>query len=567
MSDIEKRAAAVDVGEHGLKKHNMKVSTVVFMIFCLCAAGAYGIEEMIPESGPGLTLIMLIVLPFIWSTPLGLVASELGSARPQEGGYYKWVQEACGEFWGFQAGWWRTISIYIDNTLYVILAGGYVANTWDLSWGTEMAFKIGMILVFTYINIRGVKDVGIVSTILSVLVIVAFGMVAICGFMNWNQNPFLPFTADGEIMGLSGIGFADWVYYIGMGIALGMWMYSGYESMSTIAGEVENPQVIPKATMITVPLIMCVYILPTMAGLGSMGEWGDWGTEAGSIGYADVVTRFWGPSFGLFFVIVAVLAQCSIYNTYIASGSRGFFALADDNLAPPILVKCDKKHGVPYVAVLSVAIVNIILCQFAFTTVVVIDVFLLVSSYVMIFISAMILRKRIPEEELKFKIPGGYGFLCVLCIVPCIIAFIAFFINGTDYFIGGMLGIVSGPVLYVIWKKMYGGLAKKDPVKYPVNPKTGLAVGDLKKISSIFCGLAALGGLAMAWLPWFEGEWGPDYYLEEYGSGFFSSFEGMLSAIKIAAVVFLIIGILCALIAVKVEPKKQIENKMTEEVA
>jgi len=210
---------------------------------------------MIPESGPGLTLIMLIVLPFVWSTPLGLVAAELGSARPQEGGYYKWVQEACGEFWGFQAGWWRTISIYIDNTLYVILAGGYVANTWNLSWGAELAFKIGMILVFTYINIRGVKDVGIVSSVLAVLVIIAFAMVAICGFMNWTSNPFVPFTADGEIMGLSGIAGAEWIYYIGMGIAIGMWMYSGYESMSTIAGEVTNPQVIPKATLITVPLI------------------------------------------------------------------------------------------------------------------------------------------------------------------------------------------------------------------------------------------------------------------------------------------------------------------------
>jgi len=557
MNDVEKQSsAALGVAEHGLKKHDIKVSTVVFMIFCLCAAGAYGIEEMIPESGPGLTLIMLIVLPFVWSTPLGLVAAELGSARPQEGGYYKWVQEACGEFWGFQAGWWRTISIYIDNTLYVILAGGYMANTWDLSWGAEMAFKIGMILVFTYINIRGVKDVGIVSTILSILVIIAFALVAICGFMNWTQNPFIPFTADGEIMGMAGIAGADWIYYIGMGIALGMWMYSGYESMSTIAGEVANPQVIPKATLITVPLIMCVYIFPTMAGLASLGDWENWGTEAGSVGYADVVTTFWGPALGIFFVIVAVLAQCSIYNTYIASGSRGFFALADDHLAPPILVKCDKKHGVPYVAVLSVAIVNIILCQFAFTTVVVVDVFLLVSSYVMIFISAIILRKRIPKEDYKFKIPGGFGFLCVLSIVPILIAFCSYFINGTDFFIGGMLGIVSGPILYIIWKRMYGGLAKKDPVKYPVNPKTGLANGDLKRISYIFIGLAAMGGLALAWLPWFEGDWGPDYYLEEYGSGFFSSFEGMLSTIQTSSIIFLVVGVVCTLVAMKVEPKK-----------
>ena len=566
----------VGVGDHGLKQTDVKVSTVVFMIFCLAAAGCYGIEEMMPESGPGLTIVMLIVLPFIWSTPLGLVAAELGSARPQEGGYYKWVQEALGEFWGFQAGWWRTISIYIDNTLYVILAGGYLAGWFDLTWGVEFAIKAAMIIIFTWINIRGVKDVGIVSTILSILVIVAFAMVAVCGFLNWEQNPIVPFTADGEVMGLQGICFADWVYYIGMGIALGMWMYSGYESMSTLAGEVKDPQVIPKATLITVPLIMATYILPTVAGLATLtdekvasllgisvaevqdagGAWAFWGTEPGTVGYADVVAANWGPAFGLFFVMVAVLAQCSIYNTYITSGSRGFFALADDHLAPPIFVKCDKKHGVPYVSVLSVGIVNLILCNFAFTTVVVVDVFLLVAAYVMIFISALILRKRIPEEELKFKIPGGYGVLMAICIMPCIIAFIAFFINGTDYFIGGMAGILSGPILYFFWKRRYGGLAVKDPEHFPLNPKTKMGIGDTKRISFTFAMVAVFGFLGVPWLKWFESDWGPEYYAE-VNTGFLADYWGMIDIIKYGAIVCAVIAVIMYIVAMKVEPKKE----------
>ena len=208
------------------------------MIFCLVAAGCYGIEEMIPASGPGLTLVMLMVLPFVWGLPFGLVAAELGSVRPQEGGYYKWVQEALGEFWGFQAGWWRTVSIYIDNSLYVILVGGYIAGQWNLSHTAEMIVKIVVIAIFIWVNIRGIKDVGIVSTVLAIFVIVAFAMIAVCGFTNMDHNPFMPFTADGEITGAKGIPFADWVAYIGGGLAMGMWMYSGYESMSTIAGEV-----------------------------------------------------------------------------------------------------------------------------------------------------------------------------------------------------------------------------------------------------------------------------------------------------------------------------------------
>ena len=524
----QQNTVIAEVGEHGLKKHDIKVSTVVFMIFCLVAAGCYGIEEMIPECGPGLTIVMLCVLPFVWGLPFGLVASELGSVRPQEGGYYKWVQEALGEFWGFQAGWWRTISIYIDNTLYVILAGGYAASQWELGWAGEFAIKALMIIVFTYINVRGVKDVGVVSTILSILVMVAFGLVAICGFMHWGEGTDVSF----RMTAYEAEGIGDWFYFIAGGISIGMWMYSGYESMSTIAGEVANPQVIPKGTIITVPLIMAVYILPTVAGLGSMGLPDEWGTEPGTVGYADVVTTFWGPAFGILFVVVAILAQCSIYNTYIASGSRGFFSLADDYLAPPVLVKCDKKHGVPYVAVLSVGIVNLILCMLPFGFIIVLDVCLLVASYIMVYISAMILRKRIPESEYQFRIPGGYGLLCVLCIVPICVAIFAFLINGSDYYLGGMVGLLTGPILYFIWRRMYGGLTRKNPEAFPTNPKTGLAVGDIKRMSFLFLLMTVMNVVACIFMPWYEC-WGDP--VEGWESGDY--FDGILENLDVNSIV------------------------------
>jgi hypothetical protein len=169
----------------------------------------------------------------------------------------------------------------------------------------------------------------------------------------------------------------------------------------------------------------------------------------------------------------------------------------------------------------------------------------------------MILRKRIPDSERPFKIPGGYAFLVLICVVPMIIAFISYFINGTDFFIGGMIGIISGPVMYFIWKKMYGGLAKKDAVSFPLNTKTGLAIGDMKRMAVTFFGIGGIGFLGLAWLPWYEGDWGPEYYLEEYGTGLFSSFEGMLTAIQYASVICIIVGIISAIIAMKVEPKNK----------
>ena len=37
--------------------------------------------------------------------------------------------------------------------------------------------------------------------------------------------------------------------------------------------------------------------------------------------------------------------------------------------------------------------------------------------------------------------------------------------------------------MYIIWKKRYGGIAKKDPVNYLVDKSTGLAEGDFKRMS------------------------------------------------------------------------------------
>ena len=522
--------------QRGLKKHRMTTSTVVFMIFCLCAAGAYGIEDMIPEAGPGLTLVMLIVLPFVWSTPMGLVASELGSAIPEEGGFYKWVQRACGEFWGFQAGWWRTISIYFDNTIYVVLAGSYVASVVDLTPIEEYLFKATIIVTFTYVNIRGIKDVGAVSTVISILVMIAFAMVAAFGFANWQSNPFEPFIPPGQNL----------LQSIGAGIAIGIWMYSGYESMSTMAGELEDPQVIPKATLITVPLIMAVYILPTMGGLASIGTWSDWASEGG-LSYSDVVANH-VPALGIVFVFVAVLANLSIFNTYITSGSRGFFALAEDNLAPRALVKCSKDRGVPYVAVLSLGAFSLFLCMFPFEVIVVVDVMLFMAAYVLIFISACILRVKEPDLARPFKIPLRTRGLIAMCVLPISIAFIALFINGTDYFVGGMLALLSGPVAYFIFRRKYGGLTKNDPVRHPVNAKTGLATGDTRRMAWMFGILTTIGITAVFFLPWYDD---PQSYTDDYGIE--GLFDILMSCIRWMTAAFGVLTASLLIIARRVE--------------
>jgi hypothetical protein len=181
------------------------------------------------------------------------------------------------------------------------------------------------------------------------------------------------------------------------------------------------------------------------------------------------------------------------------------------------------------------------------------DVFLLVASYILVYISAMKLRKTIPPEDYKFKTPGGYRFLCVICVIPICISFFSFFVNGTDYFIGGMLGIITGPALYAIFRLVFGGLSKKNPVTNPTNPKTRLARGDMKRMSLLFFILGLIGVGGSFFLPWYEADWVTalveedglsytDAFAANYDMTAFGSQEAMWLGIRVATAVTLVLA-------------------------
>ena len=491
-------------GVAGLKKHDIKVSGIVFMLYCLVAAGAFGIEEMIPQSGPGITLFLLIIFPFIWSYPISSMVAECSSVLPTEGGVYIWAKEAFGEFWGFQAGWWETMSAYITNGVYVALVAGYVSQMIPMTETAVYVLKFGMIAIFTFINLMGLREVDKVSTVLSVSIVLAFALVAVVGFLNWQTNPFQPvMPAD-----------SDPLSAIGAGLCICVWMYCGYERIANMAGEIKNPQVIPRGLKIAMPLVALSYVLPTIAGLAAMpeGTWMFWSTEGGfdggSIGYATVLTTHLGPAWGYFFLIVAIISQCAIFNTYLASGSRGLFVLSNDNLCPRWLVKVSKKRGVPYNGILSLSAVTVILAQSDFTTLVSMEVMFILALYVILPLAVVKLRKSIPVEERKkrglYVMPGGKAGLLFYCGVPFCIAIFAMLTNGTDYFTTGLLAACSGPVVYVIVKRIYGGLTVTQPERYPINPKTKLACGDTVRIGTFMVIMGSFAFLAQFWLRWYE---------------------------------------------------------------
>ncbi len=545
-------------GVAGLKKYDVKVTGIVFMLYCLVGAGAFGIEEMIPEAGPGMTLILLIIFPVIWAYPISNLVAECGAVLPSEGGVYVWVREAFGEFWGFQAGWWGTVSTYIANGTYVSLVAGYVSQLIPMSPLADQVLKIGMVLIFTVINLLGIKEVEKVSTTLSVMILLAFMLVAAVGFINWETAPMTPvIPPDYNVLdGLSG------------GICICVWMYCGYECISNMAGEVKNPQVIPKGLLIAMPLVALTYILPTLGGLACMpeGSWMNWSTEGGfgsdNVGYATILTTHLGSIWGYIFLIIAIISQCAIFNTYLASGSRGFFVLADDRLCPQFLVKISKKRGVPYVGILSLAVVTVILAQSDFTTLVNIEVVFILALYIILSVAVIKLRKIYPVEERRarglYVMPGGKAGLVFFTGMPILIAVIALLVNGTDYLFVGLVATATGPVVYLIVKRIYGGMYSIDPQKHPINCRTKLAFGDTLRIGVYMAVTGAFAFIGQLWLRWYEveyGEWGVDDY-DMFGA----YIPDILNILKWGGLILAAAGIVLALASRLVEKEEHRQN-------
>ncbi len=538
MEKLEVRHGAKDVVQS-----KVGVMSVVGMFYAICCAGAFGIEEMIPECGPGLTIVLLLVLPLIWAVPYSLICAEMGSARPVEGGNLMWVKEALGEFWFAIMVFCNVIWSLVCNTVYVVLAIGYLGKIVPLSDTMSFVLKVVMILIFFTINILGVKDVSVVSTILSILIVIAFAAVTVVGFMNMNQSPVKPFFS-GEYDNAFG--------HVGAGLAIAIWMYSGFDELSVISGEIKGAhKIIPKALMIVVPLIALTYILPTIAGLGSVGEWADWTTEPDGIGYSAVLVQSVGPAAGIGFMIIAIIGQASIFNVCLTTGSRCVLMLADEHFGPKFVANLTKKRGVPYVGLIFVAIVTLALIPFSFTFLVVVDVFFMVMVVTLTVIACMKLKRKIPPEEIPFKFPGGRAMHSVCSILVLMICILTTLVNGIDYFLGGMIWVLFVPIIYVLTKWKFKGSAIDEPEIYPINPKTRLGFGDVKKLGGLYLGIGVFALFAKVFINWYEGSWGPEYYLDNYGHGLFSNFAMMQSVTMIIGIICIAVGIILYLVGRK----------------
>lgn len=102
--------------------------------------------------------------------------------------------------------------------------------------------------------------------------------------------------------------------------------------------------------------------------------------------------------------------------------------------------------------------------------------------------------------------------------------------------------------MYILMKRIYGGLYKVDPEKHPINLRTKLATGDLNRISNLMLILAAIGIIGVFFLPYYED---PTYYTDTYGVQ--NIFDMFIKGILYTSIGFAIIGIVTRIIGKKID--------------
>ena len=159
--------------------------------------GPFGLEDMVTTSGPGMTLIYLLVLPFFWCIPVSLVSAELTTAMPVEGGFYRWTRAAFGDFWGFLAGWWNWSASFLLGGAYAVLFADYLVYYFPslkTTWWEHYLVSVALIAVLTWVNLRGIQMVGQVATALEIFIFVPVLIMIALGLLHWHRNPFLPWV-------------------------------------------------------------------------------------------------------------------------------------------------------------------------------------------------------------------------------------------------------------------------------------------------------------------------------------------------------------------------------------
>jgi basic amino acid/polyamine antiporter, APA family len=365
MSDIREPESPIHPHQHKLVRSLGLLDVVMIGI-----AGMIG-GSIFVLTGPAIGLAgSSVILAFILNAIITLFTAmgyaELGSAMPEAGGGYLWVREGLRRPNAFISGWMAWLAHIIAGSLYAVGFGSFLVSLLQMTniLPIESLFGIipldkltavGVVVVFTFINIKGASETGKVGTTITLVQLGAIISIIIAGLWVMSSNPndddwqsnfsdFLP-------MGLGGLVAAMGLTFIA---------FEGYEIIVQTGEEVKNPKRnIPRAIFISLALVVIMYCLIAFVSIGAIfpdiPSWQFIGLH-GELGIMKAAESF--MPYGAFIVLAGgLVSTLAALNATTFSSARVAFAMGRHYNLPHKLSAIHPKFKTPYVAVILSSII------------------------------------------------------------------------------------------------------------------------------------------------------------------------------------------------------------------
>ena len=425
----------------------MRLLPLIAATYFMVSGGPYGIEDILGGAGFGLALVILLVLPFLWSLPTALMIGELASALPAEGGFYVWVRRALGPFWGYQEGWLSMSASIFDMALYPAIFVSYLGRfspAWATGW-KGYALMLAVVLLCCLWNLLGAPEVGDDAVRMFVLLLLPFAVFVVLGL--WHGLTAHPQVHWGLPAGGAGLGSG-----FSTAVLVAMWNYMGWDNASTVAQEVEEPQKnYPLAMVAATMLTAATYVLPlaamALAGLSTDSfSTGAWTAAAEALG---------GHWLAMAIVVGGCITGIGMFNALVMSYSRLPMAMAKDGMLPKALAKCNRKD-VPWLSVALCSVAWALALKLPFERLISIDLILYGAGLFLEFVARGVLRIREPEMNRPFT-AGNLAFAVSLGVGPTALILYALWASRaetiglfgeTPALVFAVVVALLGPVLY-----------------------------------------------------------------------------------------------------------------------
>ena len=394
-----------------------------------------GTGSRLQDAGPMLAVIYAVIGFFGYLILRAL--GELILHRPSSGSFVSYTREFYGEKAAFVSGWlywlnWAMTAV-ADATaiaIYISWFGRYNQFFADIPQWLS-AFIVVVITVA--LNLISVKIFGElefwfsffkVATII-IMIVAGFGII-IWGIGNGGQP-----TGIHNLWSNGGFFSNGWLGMV-MSLQMVMFAYGGIEIIGITAGEAKDPEKsIPRAIN-SVPMRILVFYVGTLFVIMSIYPW----NQVGTAGSPFVLTfQHMGITFAASILNFVVLtASLSAINSDVFGVGRMLHGMAEQGSAPKIFSKTSRR-GIPWVTVLVMTTallfavyLNYIMPENVFLVIASLATFATVWVWIMILLSQIAFRRRLPPEEvkaLKFKVPGGVattigGLIFLLFIIGLI---------------------------------------------------------------------------------------------------------------------------------------------------